>query len=110
MPEDVINYLSFDLDDTEYEDLQDSEDSVDEIVKLLRKGKLDDVPLFIDLSTSRQFQLPLTFDEAVALKALKKDLDSEKKMYFLIRVLPAKKIRFTFRSKITTGLSTIIAS
>lgn len=79
MPEDVINYLSFDLDDTEYEDLQDSEDSVDEIVKLLRKGKLDDVPLFIDLSTSRQFQLPLTFDEAVALKALKKDLDSEKK-------------------------------
>lgn len=83
-PEQVINYLFFDLDDTEYEDLQEyadpkeSKDNTKKIAELICKGKLDDVPLVIELnSSSRQFRLPLTFDEATALDALKKDIHSD---------------------------------
>lgn len=76
----IINYIFFDLDDTEYEDIQDYDDPkaiTKEVSQLLLAGKLDDVPLYIDASSSKLFDLALTFDEATALEALNRDIRSE---------------------------------
>lgn len=76
----IINYIFFDLDDTDYEDIPDYDDPkaiTKEVSQLLLAGKLDDIPLYIDASSSKLFDLALTFDEATALEALNRDIRSE---------------------------------
>ena len=76
----IINYIFFDLDDTDYEDIQDDGDLkafTEEVSRRLLAGKLDDIPLYIYSPSSKLFDLALTFDEATALEALNRDIRSE---------------------------------